>query len=260
MGAMNIPKFAFAVACGLSGSAISPAFAEDLTIVYKATEAMVSAQYLSSMRTRRDRGPYRTSSNAVMGPYSDIVDMVLGKYITINHQKREYWEATPQEREAAAVLAQEKSNEARAKLKETYAKMGKEPPFEVDAQESASLEKLPDHRTIARYSCDHYVITLTHSLNDRVLSVTTYNYWVAPDLRDPSLVASDSFGSQTKIEGLGAEFVRLERKMNDQGVPLAFTLTTSGFAGSSEAIEVKKGPIDPSVFLVPAGYIKARMP
>src|SRR5882757_5680859 len=112
MGAMNIPKFAFAVACGLSASATAPAFAEDLTIVYKATGnmGMLSAKYLSSMRTRQDRGPYTTSYNAVMGPYSDIVDMVLGKYITINHQKREYWEATPQEREAATVLAQEKWN------------------------------------------------------------------------------------------------------------------------------------------------------
>ena len=252
---MNLPTFAFAVACGLSASATAPAFAEDLTIVYKATQAMVSAQYLSSTRTRRDRGPYTTSYNAVTGPYSDIVDMVLGKYITINHQKREYWEATPQEREAATVLAQEKWNETMAKLKETYTKMGKEPPFEVDVHESASLEKLSDHRTIARYSCEHYVIKLTHSLKGRVLGVTTYNYWVAPDLRDPSLVASDSFGPQIK-----EEFVRLERKMNDQGVPLAFTLTTSGFEGSSEAIEVKKGPIDPSVFFVPAGYIKARTP
>jgi hypothetical protein len=41
---------------------------------------------------------------------------------------------------------------------------------------------------------------------------------------------------------------------------LASATTASGVEISSEAIEVKKGPIDPSVFLVPAGYTKVESP
>src|ERR1700730_13887309 len=173
LGAMNIPKVAFAVACGLSVWATAPAFAEDLTIVYKATDGVgsTSAKYLSSMRTRDDRGPYTTSLNKVLSPYSNIVDMILGKDITIDHQKKEYWEETPQESEALTQLAKQQLEKQTAKLKETYAKMGeKPPPFQEDTTESAALEKLSDHRTIAGYDCEHYVITLTHSLNGKVMS------------------------------------------------------------------------------------------
>src|SRR5215468_8035342 len=128
-GAMNIPKFAFAVACGLSISATVQASAEDLTIVYKVTDSVGgrSARYLSSMRTRQDHGPHTISGGKVVGPYTNIVDMVLGKYVTIDHQKKEYYEETPQELEASTRLAKQQLEKTTAKLKETYAKMGKEP-------------------------------------------------------------------------------------------------------------------------------------
>jgi hypothetical protein len=113
---------------------------------------------------------------------------------------------------------------------------------------------LPDHRTIAGYDCEHYVVTLTHSLDGKAMSVTTYSNWVAPDLRDPSRAASDSFAPN--IEGLGSEYIRVTREMEEKGLPLASAMTAPGVEISSEAIEVKKGPIDPSVFLVSAGYTK----
>ena len=218
-----------------------------------------SARYMSSMRTRQDHGPHTISSGQVGGPYTNIVDMVLGKYVTIDHQKKEYYEYTPQEGEASARLAKQQLEKTTAKLKETYAKMGKEPPpLQSDARESASLEKLSDRRTIAGYNCEHYVITLTHSLNGKVASVATYNYWVAPDLRDPSRGAWDSFAPQEK--GLSSEYFRVAREMEGKGLPLAWTMTAPGIESSSEAIEVKKGSIDPSVFSVPAGYNKVESP
>lgn len=258
---MNLPKFVLAVACGLSVSATVPACAEDLTIIYKVTDRMggLSTAYKSSMRTRVDHGPHTISSGQVVGPYTNIVDMVLGKYVTIDHQKKEYYEDTRQEQEASARLAKQQLEKTRAKLKETYAKMGKEPPpLQSDARESASLEKLSDRRTIAGYNCEHYVITLTHSFDGKIASVATYNYWVAPDLRDPSRAASDSFAPQEK--GFGSEYSRVSREMEGKGLPLAWTMTAPGIETSNEAIEVKKGSIDPSVFSVPAGYNKVESP
>jgi hypothetical protein len=258
---MNIPKFAFAAACGLSMWAAVPAFAEDLTLIFKATDGVSgpSARYLSSMRTRSDHGPHTLSVGKVAGPFSNVVDMVLGKYITIDHQKKEYYEDTAQELEASTRLAKQQLKKTTADLKEMYAKTGKKPPLlPSDARESASLDKLPDHRTIAGYDCEHYVITLTHSLDDKVVSVATYNYWIAPGLRDPSQTASDSFASQT--EGSGSEYLRVAREMEDKGLPLAWAMTAPGLERSSEAIDVKIGPIDPSIFLVPAGYTKVESP
>jgi len=258
---MNLPKFVLAVACGLSVSATVPAYAQDLTIIYKVTDRMggLSTAYKSSMRTRVDHGPHTISSGQVVGPYTNIVDMVLGKYVTIDHQKKEYYEDTRQEQEASARLAKQQLEMTRAKLKETYAKMGKEPPpLQSDARESASLEKLSDRRTIAGYNCEHYVITLTHSFDGKVASVATYNYWVAPDLRDPSRAASDSFAPREK--GFGSEYSRVSREMEGKGLPLAWTMTAPGIETSNEAIEVKKGSIDPSVFSVPAGYNKVESP
>jgi hypothetical protein len=146
-----------------------------------------------------------------------------------------------------------------AELKEMYAKMGeKSPPLQSDARESASLQKLPDRRTVAGYDCEHYVVTLTYSLDGKVMGVATYNHWVAPDLRDPSLAASNSFAPQ--IKSLWSEYIRVTREMEEKGLQLASAMTASGVDISSEAIEVKKGLIDPSVFLVPAGYTKVESP
>jgi Domain of unknown function (DUF4412) len=258
---MNIPKFAFAAACGLSMWAAVPALAEDLTIIYKATDGVSgpSARYLSSMRTREDHGPHNLSMGKVVGPFSNIVDMVLGKYITIDHQKKEYYEDTPQELQASTRLAKQQLEKTTADLKEMYAKTGrKPPPLPSDTRQSTSLEKLPDHRMIAGYECEHYVITLTHSLDDKVVSVATYNYWIAPDLRDPSQTASDSFASQ--IKGSESEYIRVAREMEDKGFPLAWAMTAPGLERSSEAIDVKIGPVDSSIFLVPAGYTKVKSP
>jgi hypothetical protein len=50
--------------------------------------------------------------------------------------------------------------------------------------------------------------------------------------------------------------------MRDKGLELAATMTESSDLSESrtmasyETIEVRKGPIDPSMFEVPAGYIK----
>jgi hypothetical protein len=178
---MNIRKLVLAVACCLSVPATVTACAADLTITYKVTDrdGDRSARYMSSMRTRLDHGPHTVSSGQVVGPYTNIVDMVLGKYVMIDHQKKEYYEYTPQQGEASQPL------------------------------------------------------------NGKVASVATYNYWVAPDLRDPSRTASRSFAPQET--GLSSEYSRVSRELEDKGLPLAWIMTALGIESSSEAIDVKKG-------------------
>jgi hypothetical protein len=254
----HVPSFAFAVACGLPLLVTLPAIAEDLTILQKATgrdSAGTWAKYLSATRTRSDHGHY-----------TNITDMALGKGITIDHQKKEYYEATQQEEETANRLQQQKSEKKMAELEETMAKLKaklKETYVPHQRRQSASLKKLPDHRTIAGYDCEHYVVTVTHWVDGKVALVTTHDDWVAPDLRDPSRAASDSYTA--KIKALSSDlndYYRVMDELADKGLVLASivapTTQTSNNPpiNSTEATEVKRGPIDPSVFLAPTGYTK----
>src|SRR5262245_45946790 len=106
---MRTLKAAFAVACGLLTPAAMPASAEDLTIVYKDAGRFKgsSARYMSSMRTRWDHDHF-----------SNITDMVQGKFATIDHQKKEFYEETPQEQEAALRLTDQRLAKSIAALKE----------------------------------------------------------------------------------------------------------------------------------------------
>jgi hypothetical protein len=268
--AMRVVKFVFAVACVLSVFATLPAVAEDLTIVYKDTVPVsgTSIQYLSSTRTRHDHDQY-----------ANIADMVRGRNITIDHQKKEYYEDTAQEMEAAARLTQQRLEKMKTELKEKYAKMPPElwdkmsPEVRkvihaslAERRESASLEKVSDHRTIAGYDCEHYVITLTHLLDGNVATISKYDHWVAPDLRNPSRAGSDWLAAP-KNGALSSDLFRVTEEMADKGLSLASTMTFSSPETSNsptivsrEAIKVKKGPIDPSVFMVPARYTKVESP
>ena len=86
---MRVPKRSLAFLVG-AGLLPSPAFAQDLTLVYKETESgALPTQYFTKERMRRN------------GPEGDsIVEYATGKITTIDHKKKEYSEITLAEAEA----------------------------------------------------------------------------------------------------------------------------------------------------------------
>jgi hypothetical protein len=149
---------------------------------------------------------------------------------------------------------------------------------------SVSVQKGAGRKEIAGYDCEQYVITT----EDAGIS-SREEWWVAPDLRVPA------YFEMLKIAQAGLpERGRIRDEMKDKGLPLGRTFTSivrnpeaarqhalaehrelipkdlppgptvtdKGVESSVswEVVEVKKGPIDPSVFQVPAGYNKVESP
>jgi hypothetical protein len=228
---MRIPARAVAVACGLFLLGTQPA-AEDVTIVYNVTDheggAQLRYKYISPGR-----------AEAWSGPDYGFITGSTGKMTRLDHGKWEYTETTEQEDEAAqrAVLQR---------------RVDRGPP----AVTSASLEKVPGRRTIAGYDCDHYVATVRTQWNDgrpQPVVVNTHDYWIVPDLHLETVKA--------RMFEMGARILQAENTMKEvlaKGLVLADIWSVNGrWIGSEEAIEVRTGPIDPSVFAPPALYRKA---
>jgi hypothetical protein len=208
-----------------------PAAAEDVTIVYNVTRheggPQLRYKYISPGRAEAWSGP----------DYGFITDST-GKTTRIDHAKWEYTETTEQEDEAAQ----------RAVLQRRVDRG-------TPAHSSASLEKVPGRRTIAGYDCDHYVATIRTQWNDGrpdPVVVNTDDYWIVPDLHLETVRA--------RMFEMGARILQAENTMKEllgKGLVLADIWLVNGHQiGSEEAIEVRKGPIDPSVFAPPAGYVK----
>jgi hypothetical protein len=231
---MRIPTRAVTVIYSLFLCGALPAVAEDITIVYNVTRVYDGPQlgykYISPGQAEAWSGP----------DYGFITDST-GKMTRIDHAQREYTETTEQEDEAANRAVRQ-----RPIYRDT-------PP---DFSFSASFEKVPGRRIIAGYDCEHYVATARKQWNDgrpQPVVVNTHDYWIVPDLHVETIKA--------RMHELGARVLQaVESTMKealDKGLVLADILSVNGnWIGSEEAIEVRKGPIDPSVFAPPAGYAK----
>jgi hypothetical protein len=228
---MRTPTCAVFVACGLFLCGALPAAAEDITIVYNVTRLHGGQQpgykYISPGRAEAWSGPV----------YGFITDST-GKMTRIDHAKWEYTETTEQEEEAAT----------RAVLRRPIYR-------DTPSDFSASFEKVPGRRTIAGYDCEHYVATASERWNDgrpEPVVVNTHDYWIVPDLQVET--------TRARMHEMGARILQAEntiKQVLDKGLVLADIWSVNGrWVGSEEAIEVRKGPIDPSVFAPPAGYAK----
>jgi hypothetical protein len=227
---MRAPIRVVFVACILFLYGTLPA-AEDVTIVYNVSRheggTKLSYKYISPGRAKAWSGP----------DYGFITDST-GKMTRIAHASWEYTETTEQEDEAAdrAVLQRRIDRGTPAKS-------------------SVSLEKVPGRRTIAGYDCDHYVATIRTQWNDGrpdPVVVNTDDYWIVPDLHLETVRA--------RMFEMGSRLLQAENTMKEvlgKGLVLADIWSVNGrWIGSEEAIEVRHGPIDPSVFAPPFFYSK----
>lgn len=254
---MRLPMRSLAFSIGV-GLLLGPAFAQDLTLVYKESESgALTSQYFTKEKMRRN------------GPESDsIVEYATGKIISIDHKKKEYSEYTLAEAEARMKEAAAAMEKQSAQMQEQMQNM---PPAVREKMEkmmggmadSITVTK-GGTRKVAGYDCQEYLIAMGQTMKQNTCNSAALKFPV-PELEMKRFlgVASGAAGMASNPMFKGA--AKLGEKMKEvQGFPLAETTTFSMMGKTKttgrEAVEVKQGPVDPSAFALPAGYKKVPSP
>ncbi len=217
----------------------APIAAEDLTIVSSVTTGKgaptTATQYVAADKMRTSDGRMDT-----------IFDVTSGRMVHVDHKKKTYWETTLQE--------------LRAQFEELEKALGEGNPVMAMIGGGATeveVSKGSGSRTIAGYTCDQYLLTIGKKLR--------FEIWAARGLEVPPAYYDASKLAYAAMGPMGARFDKLYEEMKKiAGLPLASKLD-SKFMGfkirtSSEATEVRKGPIPAGTFDPPAGYKKTKSP
>jgi hypothetical protein len=231
-------------AVGSTVLAALPLAAQDLTIVSAVTTAKGTSQATSYMTSER----YRNSD----ADTDSIIEFTTGRMTNIDHKKKEYWETTLQEMEAAF-------RQMEAQMAQMSEQMQQMPAFLRDKMGGPAgpitVQKGTATRKIAGYDCDQYTISMGEAMRVEM--------WTTPHLQVPTPyydARKAFFASNPMTQKFGKLFDEM-RKI--KGYPLAET-TTMKLMGTQqmtrEATEVRKGPIPASAFALPAGYKKVESP
>ncbi len=234
-----------------------PAFAEDLTIVYKVTGGSspgTATTYYSASKMRNS-GP----------EFDSIVEYGAGRIISIDHKKKEYSEITLAEMQAAMA----RMEQAAAKMNEQMAGM---PPAMREKMEQmmggaagAVTVTKGAVRKVAGYDCQDYTIAMGTSTTFHVCATTALT--LPPASADFRKYGSLAMGAAVNSPLFKSLAKITDEMMKIQGVPLAesssMKMLGKSIESSKEATEVKKGPIPASAFDVAAvapGYKKVPHP
>jgi hypothetical protein len=254
---MRFPKHSLAFGLG-AGLLTGPAFAQDLTLVYKDTESgTLTSQYFTKEKMRRN------------GPDSDsIVEYATGKIISIDHKKKEYSEFTLAEAEARMKEAAAEMEKQTAQMQQQMQSMPPALREKMEKMMGGVAESITvtkgGTRKVAGYDCQEYLITMGQSLKQNTCNSTAIKFPVPElDLKRFEGFASGAAGMANNPMFKGA--AKLGEKMKEvQGFALAETSTFSMMGKTKttgrEAVEVKQGPVDPAAFALPAGYKKVPSP
>jgi Domain of unknown function (DUF4412) len=233
--------------------------AQDLTVVYKETgeKAATSTQYFTKERMR------------MTGPEHDsIVEYATGKITSIDHKKKEYSEVTLAEMEAQMKAAAAEMEKSSAQLKQQMESM---PPAMREKMEKmmggvaeATTVTKGGTRKVAGYDCQDYTIAMGQAVKTQTCNTTALTLPV-PEIDYKRFAAMATPFQAMANNPMGKGMSQLAEKMKEvQGLALAETTTISilGKTKTSgrEAVEVKQGPVDPSVFAIPAAYKKVAAP
>ena len=215
-----------------------PARAEDLTIVSTVTTprgtTRTQTQYLSPSRMRMS-GDERDT----------IVDLGSGKITILDNRRKEYSETT--------------LDELHAFLDQIDSAMAGRPIVDqsVGATESVTVEKGTAGKKVAGYDTEPYVLTMGESMRVEVFMTTA----IEPPARyfDARKVLYASMGPMAR------RFDRVYDEMKKiKGFPLAtvfdYRMRVARRQVTTEATEVRKGPIPDSVFVAPSDYKKIGSP
>jgi hypothetical protein len=226
------------VVAALGAGLSRPARAEDLTIVSTVTTprgtTRTQTQYLSPSRMRMS-GEERDT----------IVDLVSGKITILDNRRKEYSETT--------------LDELRAFLDQIDAAMAGRAIVDqsAGATGSVTIEKGTGGKKVAGYDTEPHILTMGEWMRVEVFTTTA----LEPPARyyDARKVLYASMGPMAR------RFDRVYDEMKKiKGFPLATTfdyrMRVARRQVTTEATEVRKGPIPDSVFVAPSDYKKIESP
>ena len=240
-----------------------PAFAEDLTIVFKTTGtggAGTSTSYYSAEKMRTGDADNET-----------IVEYAAGKITAIDHKKKEYSEITLAEMEAAMKAAQAKMDQASAQMDQQVASM---PPAMREKMQqmmggvaAAVTVTKGGTRQVAGYTCQDYTVAMGPAMATKICATTALKL-PAPNV-DYRRFASFA-GSATAMAN-NPMFKSMGKMADEMKKIEGFTIAEStsmkmmgrSMDTSKEAVEIKKGPIPASAFdvaTIAKGYKKVPHP
>jgi hypothetical protein len=211
--------------------------AEDLTVISKTTfggKSGTSTQWMSSTKSRT------SDANT-----DAIIEFKTGRYVFVEHKKKEYWETTVEEM-AAYFDALQKDLKGNPMFESMFG-----------GPDDVKVEKLKTSRKIAGYDCDDYEMSMGPSF--------VFEFCAAKALKPPPQYYEGRKYSFASMGPMGKRYMKMFEEMRKiEGFPLSLEMDVDmGMTKQqtlSEATEVKKGPIDDSVFAVPAGYKKGKSP
>jgi hypothetical protein len=237
-----------------------PAFAEDLTIVFKSTGGGgggTVTHYFSSDKLRTGDADNET-----------VMDYAAGKIVAIDHKKKEYSEITFAEMEAGLKAAAAKMDEASAQMQQQMASM---PPAMREKMEqmmggaaSAVTVTKGGTRQVAGYTCQDYTLAMGQTMTMKMCATTALQYPM--DYRKFQALAGSAaaMASNPMFKGMG-KMVEEMKKIEGMTIAESTSMKMMGRSSetSREAVEIKKGPIPAAAFDVAAltpGYKKVPHP
>lgn len=211
--------------------------AEDLTIVSKVTvgdHSGTSTQYMTS-----------TKSRSTDGQADSIIDFPTGRLTFIDHKTKTYWETTLEEM-ATYMDRLEKDMKGNPMLANMFG-----------GSDAVSVERGKGTRKIAGYDCDEYTMKMGESFE--------FDFCAAKGLQPPPQYYEGRKLSYAAMGPMGKRFSKMFDEMKKvKGYPIALDMDVdmgmAKISTTTEATEVKKGPIPASTFDLPAGYAKKPSP
>lgn len=211
--------------------------AEDLTIVSKVAvgdKSSISTQYMTATKSRTNDGES-----------DSIIDFPTGKLTFIDHKAKTYWETS--------------FEEMAAYMERLYRDVKGNPMLEnmFGGSDEVTVERGKGSRKVAGYDCDEYIMTMGRSFE--------FDVCAAKGLQPPPQYYEGRKFSYASMGPMGRRFGKMFEEMKKvKGYPIALDMDVDmGMAKiqtSSEATEVKKGPIPASTFDLPVGYKKKPSP
>lgn len=216
--------------------------AQDLTITFKSSDGGVTTHYFTKDRVRMN------------GAKSDtMMEFSTGRIVSLDHQKKQYFEMTVDELDATMKGAAAQMEEAMAnvppQMRAQMEKMMGGGASEVTVTKGAV-------RTIAGYPCQTYTVTMGATMTQESCNSTA----LTPPF-DPANFQKMSRVSIPMIQGMD----KMIKKMSEiQGIALMQRTSTSMMGRKSdtsmEATAVSQSAIAADVFALPAGYKKVDSP
>ncbi|HEV8231716.1 MAG TPA: DUF4412 domain-containing protein [Thermoanaerobaculia bacterium] len=225
--------FAFSIAAAIS----APLEAQDLTVVSKISmgeRSGTQTQYLTSKKSRTTDGQNDT-----------IMEYATGRFVFIDHTKKQYWETS-----MAEMAAYFDKIEGELKGNPMFDSM-------FGGPDAVKVERDKGSRKIAGYDCDNYTMSMGTSF--------VFELCAAKGLQPPPQYFEARKFSYASMGPMGKRYAKMFEEMKKiSGFPLSLAMNSDmGMMKQhilTEATEVRKGAVPDSAFEIPAGYSKKPSP